>query len=78
MVLPHPFSTPLGGLERTLTPSCHQAIRCISLSTACSTMLIHRWLEMTYNFISMRGIADISRFGVGSRRAVGYPNQQET
>ncbi len=24
------------------------------------------------------GIADISRFGVGSKRAVGYPNQQET
>ncbi len=47
------FLPPWVVLERTLTPSCHQAIQCISLSTACSTMLIHRWLEMTYNFMSL-------------------------
>ncbi len=82
------FLPPWVVLERTLTPSCHQAIWCISLSTASSTMLIHRWLEMTYNFISMGALLIFLGLGCGAgeqlviqtnRRHEGWrPNVQNT
>ncbi len=82
------FLPPWVVLERTLTPSCHLAIQCISLSTACSTMLIHRWLDMTYNFMSMGALLIFLGLGWGAgeqlviqtnRRHEGWrPNVQNT
>jgi hypothetical protein len=78
MVLPHPFSTPLGGLGKNSYSKLSSG-NMMHISQHCIFNNVNSQMvgnDLQFHFYG--GIADISRFGVWSRRAVGYPNQQET